>query len=130
MALGEINSSYKKPKSGGGILGKIAGTLAGGAIGFFAGGPAGAATGANLGSMIGGTAGEAVKPGDAGQSVAVVPQVKAKPLNAMMDMPEVQLATLQNAREQLPSSKLSMDEQDKYRAILDQASERLKRGLV
>jgi hypothetical protein len=142
-----INPIYKPPHEGGGMfgslmgggLGALVGAIAsvaaaypsGGASlaalpGIVAAGASGAATGYGLGSTTGGMIGGAVDPAEAAQRSGEVPLQKSQntSLHYMMKMPEVQLASMSNAKQLLQQS--TMPGADQYISMLDQAGGVLK----
>lgn len=132
MALSEVYNPGKKPKRGGGLLGSVLGGLAGLVAAPFTGGASlGTALGLiGAGSTAGGIAGELAAPGDLGQAGIKIPQAKTerRAVSVMMKMPEVQLASMVNAKNKLSESGLPIDQQEKYRLLFDQATERIRRS--
>jgi hypothetical protein len=145
MALANINPVVSQPKQGkGGVLGSILGTAPGLALGigsliaapFTAGSTlplAGAGFGAaGAGGMIGGMIGNKVDPSTPGSQSAAAPVQETSrkaPLSQFQENPEVQLATLMNAKKQLPQANLPGEQMSQYGAMLDEAGNRIRQNL-
>lgn len=138
MNLAGINQVIKPAKKGGGafgsVLGGVLGAIAGAALAYPTGGaslamiPA-AAAGAGAGMSVGGIAGEALDPTKAAEASPEIPMTEGKKpaLSYMMKMPEVQLATMANAKNLLATSDIP-GAQD-YMEMLGQASGRVRNQL-
>lgn len=146
MAVTGINPTRRRQEEDGGLFGSVLGgalgAIAGAAAAPFTAGaslatiPAaigtiggGLAAGAGLGSTAGGLIGKAVDGGQSARDQAVIPtqEIRQTPLSSMKNMPEVQMATMQNSKNLLATS--DMPNAIDYMAMIDQAKERLKNRL-
>ena len=93
------------PKSGGGGLFGIIGAGIGGLVGVVAGGPQGAVQGLSAGQGLGTAIGNVAQPPQAGKTNQGIPLDNTPPpsfpSSTMEDHPEVQLATLMDAKQAL-----------------------------
>lgn len=138
MALTDINPVVDPPKKGKGFLGTVLGgglgMLAGAALAPVTGGASLAATaggalaGMGAGSQIGGIIGEAASPSKDGSVSPTISQSETKraKMTTMSQSPEVQLATVVNAKKQVPASTLPPQTADEYMKVLSEAEKRLK----
>lgn len=133
MAMNQITPVVKTKKGGGflgGAIGKLAGAALGGVGGFLVGGPAGAAAGASLGASLGGTGGQVI-----GEKIKPTKQTQTKNVGVLQSMtkadPNVQLAILKNAQDQLKDMPLSATPVDSKAIVghLRSAQEELKKRI-
>lgn len=130
MALAPVNMIPDPPKKGGGMFGSILGGLAGAASALIPGvGLAAAPALMGAGMAAGGLLGETADPSKAGSIGTPVPTMNTKKpaLNVMMKMPEVQLATMQNAKNLLKVS--DNPQAGNYVGLIDSAQQKLRNQL-
>lgn len=132
--INKVNVPPRPKDSGwgglGGALGSIAGMGLGAALAPATGG-ASLAAGAALGGSMGGIAGGlAEKQFGAPQTTSGAPEpapVQTKKLNIAMKMPEVQMATMQSAKQELAQS--NVPDAMKHIEMIDKAQMKLKNQL-
>lgn len=137
MAIDEENVSINPvmggQKKSGGLLGSVLGGLAGlgaGVAGVFTGGAALPAIPGAIaaGTALGGVAGNMASPAGSGAAPAPVQSVgQTGPMNSMGGAPEVQMATMQNAKNLLSTSNVPNAQQ--YMDMIDQAHQTLRTRL-
>jgi hypothetical protein len=141
MAITEINPVIKKGSGGGGLLGSVLGGLAGITLGAATGGAlaapgavlggalSGALAGGSVGQTVGGISGNLIDKPKADEATPMIqnnPVDRAK-MNAMGSAPEVQMASMQNAKNLLSTSDLP--DAKNYMDQIDQAQSALKQRL-
>lgn len=119
MALAQINVKPKQPKKSGGLFGKIAGAIAGGVTALATGGAALPLVGA--GAALGQAAGQAIKPGEAGQQRGIGMSRLAE------TDPKQQFLMIKKAQdEMLKENVFKPEEQEQYNQIFEKAKLKLK----
>jgi len=127
MAINQVMMPQKKASGGGGILGKLLGTGLGGLGGFIVGGPAGAVTGAGLGSQVGGTIGEVASPTTQASATQGVNRLQSMVPQSF----DVQLAMLENAKQQVKSAPdISPEQAMEFQTFFSDAQNKLKQRLT
>jgi hypothetical protein len=142
VALQEINPVEKKGKKGGGLFGSVLGGLGGAILGAalapvtggasLAATAAGALGGLGAGTGLGSVVGEAINPTKGG---SVSPAIKTTqsgktPMTVMQDAPEVQYATIQNAKDLLRTEPgIKQTEAENYLNILNGGQAKIKQRL-